>query len=60
MFIWLYFFSQKSQVLDNSHGFKSVVYNQCSKNLKTLKIENDREYVNHDFESLYIYSSIAC
>jgi IS30 family transposase len=55
---WLYLLKFKSEVFSIFQDFCSMVENQFSKTIKTLRIDNGTEYMNHEFQNFMRYQGI--
>ena len=51
-YCWVFFLKLKSEVFKTLKVWKSLVVNACESNIKVLRTENFKEYVNNNFQHL--------
>lgn len=56
--VFVYFLKNKSEALDKFKEFKSFVENETDKNIKILRTDNGKEYLNKEFNSFLMKSGI--
>ena len=48
----MYFLKLKSVVFETFKVYKALVENACGKNIKVIRIENGKDYVNNNFQHI--------
>ena len=51
-YYWVYFLKPKSEAFDTFKVHKPLVENECGKNIKVIRTDNGKEYVNNNFQHL--------
>ena len=57
--VWVYLLKNKSDTFDTFKKLLAMVEKQLGKNLKTLRIDNNGEYVSLEFNNFYSQKGIA-
>ena len=46
---WIYFMKNKDEVFSKFKEFKALIKNHTEKNIKTLRLDNGREFTSNEF-----------
>lgn len=58
-YVWIYFLKHKKEVFDTFKKWKAMVENRIGKKLKTLRSDNDIEYIEGAFKKFCDHEGIA-